>query len=165
MKRWSQDLFTTVGFELGLIENLTVEHINGLNSNWCDLGLLDGVRPSKALQRLLQELIPGAVELLTSKQCRVAHGNIVSAGDMAFAILGGGPVLVEVEFHVCADGDQRTCVHVLASAPCANDARTGTRTFRYARNPSMIPSDWLLASAMFYCTGDMITAVLPACMR
>ena len=128
IKRWSKDRFGKQGFEQGLMEELALEHIHAMQSDWCSVGLLDACAPRKKLLALMQEMFPDGEDFLTARKARVVHGNLVLAGDVAFAVIDGVRSLVQVEFHLQVDGVPKSCVNVMVAAPSVSDIAGETET-------------------------------------
>lgn len=165
VKRWSRDRFGKISFERGLMEELTLEHIHALKSEWCATGLLNPGTPRKAMLEAMQDMYPHCAQFQTARVVRTPNGELTQAGDMAFALIEGAMVLVQVHFHISVDEELKTCVNALEPAPCATDAQTGTATYRDRNNTLMISGDMLVASVTFLQTDDVVTAILPAFLR
>ena len=161
IKRWSKDRFTQKSFEIGLMEELTLDHIYHLQTPWCTHGLLHRCEPRPRMLDAIKEMYPDATRIATSRGAR-ARGGVVMAGDMAFAMMSGAPALLEVRFHVAIDENELTCVNVMEPSPADSDARAGTATFRYGERYEFIPVHVLVASTVFVRKGRMITVVVPA---
>ena len=165
IKRWSKDRFGKQGFEQGLMEELALEHIHAMQSDWCSVGLLDACAPRKKLLALMQEMFPDGEDFLTARKARVVHGNVVLAGDVAFAAIDGVRSLAQVEFHLQVDGVPKSCVNVMVAAPSVSDIAGETETWRHARDARVVPLDWIVGPATHLRKGDLITAVVPTFLR
>ena len=161
VKRWSRDRYTKVGFEKGIMQELTLDRLDKLQNHWWLKGMHPLVTPNRCSLNALRHKFPGAVDFETARQCR-CNGVIVSSGDVAFITLHGERRLGEVWFFASVDGSENACVcrwdHV--DDEVAPDAHT--ECLRKATSPHMwVPVETLLFSALFPDEGDSVIAALP----
>jgi hypothetical protein len=67
VKRMSRDRFTKQSFELGLMEELTLEHLHQLKHEWCANGLVNPSDPRKAMLIAMRGLYPDAKSFSTAR--------------------------------------------------------------------------------------------------
>ena len=91
----------TAGYELGVMENITVEQCQALEPRWLGKGLVAQYPPRKATKRMLEELGFGATGcfglgggLEVARACRCSFGKVM-VGD-AVGLRDGAEGRIEV---------------------------------------------------------------------
>ena len=165
VKRWSRDRYTTKSFERGLLEELTVEHMHAMKEDWCidDRSQTLWSEPRKAMSDAIKHEFPDTNVVHCANMVR-ANGAAITAGDVAFADIGGRRQLVEAWFHARVDKHVLSCVSVWPHAPSASDTCI-TETYRRAEDPRFLPTACLLCSAIYLQIDGFVTAIVPAELR
>ena len=162
VKRWSRDRYSKTSFEIGLMEELTLEHLHSMQTDWYSDGLLNPVKPRAKLLESLRESFPQATEFLTARQVRVCHGGLISAGDVAFAVIKGERLLVEVWWHASVDGQCVSCISPWIRVDDALAASAHVVSFRKQDAPQTVHSNILVSPATHFADGDLVSAIMPA---
>ena len=163
-KKWSRDRYNKRGFERGLLEELTLEHLFLLGKPWWRYGLQDPIcKCKKKLLACLKNLYPDATDFKTSRSIRVNTASVVSAGDVAFATVDGVRTLVEVWWLARHDNHEVACVSPWE--PVSSHVQVpNTATYSKVSRPKMISGDALLVSAFYWDQGDTVVALVPVHM-
>ena len=167
-KRWSRDRFSLKTFEHGLMQDLTLSHLEQLSVAWCEDGLVDPTTPTKKFAECLSNEFGFVGKLETSRVARVRHGRLVHAGDYALALIDGVQVFCEVLFHVESDGRRKSCLCIWepdGAALCVGTANFKRPTHgEYIR---VVDLDSIIASvvALISACKSRANAIVPPYVR
>ena len=166
------------GYEKGLIEEVTCDHLNSLDDDTHDPFMSEGLLPPvstapRKLQRALRDLVDYEPEEVRTAarmrvgNCTVSKGDVVAVKD-ASAIVGWtastsrrGFGCAEVWFNVCCDGVRLTCV-----APWAVKAE-GEKWAKLSMSdePLLLRSSELLSPLIFMKSSSSCLVLIPLHLR
>ena len=164
VKRWARDRFRQFSFERGLMEELTLDHLNQLEHSWWILGLQEPIQePKPRLLRELRAKYPAANDFATSSSVRVPNGSIVHGGDKAFVLHERQLVLVEVLWVASYDNNLIACVDLWDEiAGDAASERGRAVTFKKMQRSIILDCGQFVSAATTWDQGEFVVALLPA---
>ncbi len=172
VKRWSKDRYTLQSFEKGVMEELTLEHLYALETDWLSPGLVEPRAPEPNILTAFQDAIgdPLADDIKCSMTARVCHGSLVSAGDLAWAMIENHRCLVDVVYHFESGGEPYTYVNMWESVPGPSDnaqAATFREISRETDHLKCVRTECIVASAIFLpgARPNVATALVPPFLR
>ena len=68
IKRWSKDRYTLRGFERGVMEELTLEHLHAMRASWYDAGMVNPREPYSKMRIAVRSMYPNAKSILCSRR-------------------------------------------------------------------------------------------------
>ena len=116
--------------------------------------------PKKRLLEAFRKAFPHASSFHVSRQVRV-HGRLISAGDLAFVVVGGMRRLAEVWYHAKIGAEELSCVSVWDCVDGANAHAASAATYRKADSPRLVHVSNLICAATYIKDGMIVTALLP----
>ena len=159
-----KDRKTLQAFSRGVIENLTIRHLQALMRPLWHCGLEGESEACEEIASRVRYLYPNADRIMTSRVAVSGH-KTYTAGDFAFVTCGMDVRLGEIWFHVQVDNlAPMTGICIYADVPA------GSTEYIFRASPSddpvLVPSDDLVNVAIYrkLASGD-IMALKPAELR
>ena len=164
IKRWSRDRQTLQSFEKGLVEEVTLQHLNDLRQPWLvNNCLVNESVPSAKLMRELRGRYRDARFIASSNSARVNH-MVFTKGDVALVRNGGVVCAGEIYFFARVDAQSLVCVSLWDRVPTANDTMW-TRTYRKRDDPQIVPLTALVSPVVYLNSSSGATLLIPYMFR
>ena len=163
VKRRTKDTFNLDSFEQGVVEEITLQHLQDLREPWLTGGLVHEVQPSSKLMRELRCKYPQARFIASSRTARVNH-MLFTVGDVALCRTNGVQSAGEIFVFARIDDESVVCVSLWQRTPTANDT-TWTHTYRKDDRPQILPLTTLLAPVTYLANSTTATLLIPCMFR
>ena len=167
ISRFMRDRFNLLSFDRGLIEDLTLLHLDAVRDKvWWETQLINETDPDRRVREALQRMYPAGRVIQVAARAR-CNSIAVTSGDVVLACILGVVVAAEVWFFARIDDAKLSCLSVFEEMPCALGSGTRARSFRRAENPMMVDCDKLETPVAYIQSSDgsRITVSMPAKYR
>ena len=166
IKKYSLARLNTTSYELGCMEDITLEQLKDMQHEWYHHGLIKPHLPNDGTKRMIMEMFPGAQEILTSHTVSNGSGRM-SVGDVVAARDDEGNIIVgELLLNFSMDD---SCCSVMAPWKRVEDAAPNScwAKFQIMRKPELVLSSNLDCALTFAATANKEAAsvLLPTWLR
>ena len=157
VKRYAQHHFNTISMEKGIVEEITLQHLQDLDGSFVRHGLLCPAAAPAKLVALMETLAPGAGRLMAARQ--MAQGGCTfSKDDVALLHLDGAPAVGEIWFLASADDKLFACVSLWEAAGAASERAA---RYRVSSSPRVVDAGCLQEPLIYSRSADLATVILP----
>jgi len=169
LKRYIKDRHNTTSFERGLMEEVTLQHIYDLRTQWWRSELHDLRDPGRSLLDAWRQQFPSAVDHKVSSGCSLQGGATAKVGDVVALSLEDVAYIGQINtlgrvFQTETQYLDFACVDFWMPV-----AGAGTRYYKVMRavdDPTFLPLECLLSALTVSRRPDgIVTCLIPASLR
>jgi len=170
VKRFIKDRRKLNGFERGVIEEVTCQHLYDLRAELLTCGLRAPRDPTRSQSEALIANFPDALSFQVAAACSLLTGAAANVGDVVAYRRGDdsiavGELLTIARIHQADAVDDITCISTWQPAAAATSLYY--RNYVMGDNPEFIPLDYILAP--MHVSKDMqsnvASCIIPAPIR
>ena len=169
VKRYVHDRRPNPSFELGLIEDITLQHLFDMKTRWWKDQLDNPVTPKPKMLEAILAAIPSAVSAVVSRETTLWTGYSVHAGDIVACVHGDAHVVAELYFvatitHVSGHEEDVACVSIW---PRTAGGTSYYRNFTVINAPFVVPLGHLSEALIYSSNSDntVVSCIIPAPLR
>jgi len=157
VKRYAQHHACTVSLEKGILEEITLQHLQDLELSMTKHGLQGPVDAPPKLTAFLHQQFPGEHPVLSASSM-VQEGRTFSKGDVVQVCVEGSEAVGEIIFLASAGAHLRVCISLWE--PVASTGERSTQ-YRVRSNPLVVDAAYLQEVLIYSRAADNATVILP----